>query len=137
MGKWRNLSQVFFAQIEDFWPTRPCKRQNFNKWIKFESRWKFCSNLKSLNTPVLQNIKIGKMKKLESHWKFCSNWRFLTNPALHKAKLDRSIKFELQLRFWTTPVLQNLLYGKIKKFDSHWKILLKFEDFWPPQSFQT
>ena len=112
-----------FAQIEDFLPPRPCKRRNFDKSIKFESRLKFCSNLRFLITLVLQDIKFGKIKKFES--RLCSNWRFLTTPALQKAKFGWINQIWVALK-----ILLEFNLGKWRNL-SHVENFAQIEDFWP------
>ena len=82
------------------------KSTNFGHFENFTQIW----NL--LTTPILQNMKFGKIKQFDKHWKFCSNLRFLTTQSCKPWNMAKSKKFSLliqnltkKMKFLTTQVL--------------------------------
>ena len=61
----------------------------------------------------------------------CSNLKFLTIPFLQNLKFGKIKKFESPSNLWflTNPVMQNVKFGKIKKNCVALKIVLKFKFF--------
>ena len=124
------------AQNWHFWPLATCEGWNLAKSRNFQLRQTFGETFEHsgpAKDKIWQHLEIlNCFKNLARKWDFWSLW---TWPIMKFRNLTKSWNFQSQLKFGskltflTTPDLERLKFGKIKKLWAVLKIWLKIDIF--------